>query len=59
MEEQAVNELVSFEEEHKVVRTNTSYYDLKWGKQPIQLKTTRGTGQPFSDKRLVCIPKNV
>ncbi|MFE4042798.1 MULTISPECIES: DUF2628 domain-containing protein [unclassified Priestia] len=32
MEEQAVDELMSFEEEHKVVRTNTSYYDLKWGK---------------------------
>ncbi|MDQ0243729.1 hypothetical protein J2S09_001274 [Bacillus fengqiuensis] len=30
MKEAYSEELISFEEQHKVVQTNTSYYDLKW-----------------------------
>lgn len=36
-----VEEFISFEEQHQVVQTNTSYYDLKWGsvKKPAKENT--------------------
>ncbi|MGA8943666.1 MAG: DUF2628 domain-containing protein [Thermoactinomyces sp.] len=41
MKENYAEEFVSFEEQHQVVQTNTSYYDFKWGsvKNPAKENT--------------------